>query len=405
MLASAGIGSSDVLTKFTEFIRFSSELGCLDGREILESGEYRRRTSPSFTQYLRSEDELRLIVGSRVLGETRYNADGKLDVIRWARPQNDGPALRALTTIRYFSQYELDAETKLLGEGLLHADLDYTARHSDDLCFDPWEEESGRHYYTQLVQSVALQNGAMWVNKAGDTARAERYLLASAKLRDRLDRHWSAQKGHYLSRLDVRNGSPDKLLDISTLLGVLHAGLVGGAHSILDPRVHATWFALEQLFDATYEINRDSPPGFGPAMGRYHGDVYYSGGAYYFSTLGAAELYFRLAATVDGGARIPVSEVNAPFLDQLINQSTHRGFLPSDDSQRAQLVEALVARGDAMMATVRRYTPASGDLSEQFDRITGEQVSAKRLTWSYAAFLTAFAARGQIGMVRGGCSK
>ena len=31
-------------------------------------------------------------------------------------------------------------------------------------------------------------------------------------------------------------------------------------------------------------------------MGRYAGDVYYSGGAYYFSTLGAAEFCFRAAA-------------------------------------------------------------------------------------------------------------
>jgi len=33
----------------------------------------------------------------------------------------------------------------------------------------------------------------------------------------------------------------------------------------------------------------------GTAMGRYAGDVYYSGGAYYFSTLAAAEFCFRAA--------------------------------------------------------------------------------------------------------------
>ena len=36
-------------------------------------------------------------------------------------------------------------------------------------------------------------------------------------------------------------------------------------------------------------------------------------------------------------------------------------------------------RGDAYLATVRAYTPASGDLSEQFDQRSGAQTSAKQL--------------------------
>jgi glucoamylase len=45
------------------------------------------------------------------------------------------------------------------------------------------------------------------------------------------------------------------------------------------------------------------------------------------------------------------------------------------------------------MATVRAYTPASGELSEQFDQDTGAQTSAKSLAWSHAAFITAAASR------------
>jgi glucoamylase len=83
-------------------------------------------------------------------------------------------------------------------------------------------------------------------------------------------------------------------------------------------------------------------------MGRYKGDVYYSGGAYYFSTLAAAEFCFRAG---------------------------------------------LPERGDAFLATVRAFTPPGGDLSEQFDQKTGEQTSAKHLAWSYAAFISCIAAR------------
>jgi glucoamylase len=104
-------------------------------------------------------------------------------------------------------------------------------------------------------------------------------------------------------------------------------------------------------------------------MGRYAGDVYYSGGAYYFSTLAAAEFCFRAAARAPGtrslGARSPATR-------------------------------DLTARGDAFLETVRAYTPPSGDLSEQFDQHTGVQRSAQQLAWSYAAFISCTQARRQV---------
>jgi glucoamylase len=51
------------------------------------------------------------------------------------------------------------------------------------------------------------------------------------------------------------------------------------------------------------------------------------------------------------------------------------------------------ARGDAFLQTVRAFTPATGELSEQFDRTSGQQTSAKELAWSYAAFISCIAAR------------
>jgi len=45
------------------------------------------------------------------------------------------------------------------------------------------------------------------------------------------------------------------------------------------------------------------------------------------------------------------------------------------------------------LQTVRAFTPANGDLSEQFDQRTGAQRSAQQLAWSYAAFITCARAR------------
>ena len=38
---------------------------------------------------------------------------------------------------------------------------------------------------------------------------------------------------------------------------------------------------------------------------------------------------------------------------------------------------------------MQEYTPTNGSLSEQFTRENGTPISARDLTWSYAAFLTA----------------
>jgi glucoamylase len=148
-----------------------------------------------------------------------------------------------------------------------------------------------------------------------------------------------------------------KELDIAVILAAIHAGGAPGAHGVDDPRLHATLAQLDAHFDAAYPINRGRAPGTGPALGRYPGDVYYAGGAYFFSTLGAAEFCYRAAAA--GGA----------------------------DSA------AWLARGDGYLRTVRAYTPASGDLAEQFDQRDGRPASARHLAWSYAAFVSCAAAR------------
>ena len=122
-------------------------------------------------------------------------------------------------------------------------------------------------------------------------------------------------------------------------------------------------------------------------MGRYANDVYYSGGAYFFATLGAAEFYFRLAAALLSGAEMPVTDANKRFRRRLV--------AAEGEAKSRSLATAAIERGDGFMRTVRAFTPAAGDLSEQFDRTTGAQTSAKHLSWSYAAFITAAASRAQ----------
>jgi glucoamylase len=377
--------------KFVDFLRFSQGLTALEGRALVDA-RYRERVTPSLLQYVRDPAELTEVDGERVLGEPRFNPDGTLDILRWARPQNDGPASRALTLLRWRGTVAArDDPAQQLIYALLTRDLAYTERHHGTPCFDIWEEALCHPYYTRLVQCAALREGAAWARELGDASIAARYAIAADELDQKLAGYWSAARGHYLSREEPGTIAPAKALDSASILAVLHAGYAAGPHSILDPRVHATALQLEQLFESRYAINRQRPAGCAPALGRYEGDVYFGGGAWYVVTLAFAELHFRLAEAVARGAALHCTPDNAAFLAHAGWAAQHPSAL--DAARRTALHRGLVERGDAFLATVRRFTPGNGALSEQFDASTGEQLSAKHLSWSYAAFVTATAAR------------
>jgi glucoamylase len=362
-----------------EFVEFNRSLRDLDGRELVRNGRFREKVQPSFLQYVRPDAEIAAVFGGPVLAEARLNPDGTLDFTRWARPQNDGPALEVLALTRWRNaQPDLDDALQAAMLELVSGDLDFIRARVSERCFDIWEEESGYHYYTQLVQAEALARGAEWLEEAGNAALARACCSVAGELAPSLDAFWSARDGYIRSRTDVAGGAPEKALDISVILGVLHAGRKEGAHSVLDPRAQATLTTLEDVFDGEYAINRNRSPEGGPAMGRYANDAYFGGNPWYLATLAAAEFYFTLAIALKSGAQLVEAAENARFCERLGGENP---------------AKAAFERGDTFIRTVQAYTPAEGDLSEQFDRTTGAQASAKHLAWSYAAFITAAASR------------
>ncbi len=329
---------------FADFARFSLDLNSLDGREFLKRGRYREGVRREARRFLRREAEIRALVGDKLLGEPRFNPDGTIDILRWSRPQYDGPALRALACLRYLAAGGPPIEEVLR---LLRQDLDFTLRHAGRRCIGPWEEagQNLHHYAVALAQLGALVHGSALMS-------GPERLAAEKRLRAGLDRHWSEPHQVYAAMRPASAASAEDLVDAATLIAVLDADLPSGAHSAEDPRVEATQAAIERLFARELAINRRLPAGAAPALGRSRGDRYFGGGAWYVATLAAAGLYYRRAQC------------------------------------RAQERAALIRRGDAFMARVRALTPEDGSLSEQVDRTTGQPSSARHLTWSYAAFLS-----------------
>jgi glucoamylase len=315
---------------FDDFVRFSLDLMKLDGRAM--PADWRSGAGPEFRKFLRKDMEA--AHGGAILSETRVNPDGTLDITDWPRPQHDGPALRALTVLRWGAQ-SADAIA------LLRADLDFVLRHARKPCFDIWEEELGLHYYVLCVCEAALREGGLWLAQH-DADQASVFRAEAAVLAQMLEDYWLAPDGFVRSRV-VAKGRSAKELDIAVILAANHAGAPQSA------QLTATLDKLAAMFNSAYAINRNRPGA--PAMGRYAGDSYYAGGAYYFSTLGAAEFCYRSGA---------------------------------------------LARGDAFLETVRRFAPEDGTLPEQFDQGTGAPASARDLAWSHAAFLSCISSRQEI---------
>jgi glucoamylase len=352
----------DARGHFSDFVNFGLSLRTLDGRALVRAPEWRNAIAADYRQFVRSDADLANAHGDAIFAETRVNPDGTVDISGWPRPQNDGPALRALSLLRWLERVPVPAAVRTAADTLLRADLEFVQKHWRESCFDIWEEERGFHYYTLRVAAAALEAGAGWWERQGESGNALTSRRDADAILVTLDGYWREDAQFYRSRVLESGAVSSKELDISVILAALHAAGAGAGagagatHSVQDPRMHATLARLEALFGADYAINRNLAVGSAPAMGRYAGDVYFSGGAYYFSTLGAAEFCYRAA-------------------------------------QHSRQPKPLCEHGDAFLETVRRFTPSSGDLSEQFDQNTGVQRSAQQLAWSHAAFISCAAAR------------
>ncbi len=327
------------------------------------------------------------------LGEPRFNVDGSAYNGPWSRPQNDGPALRILTL--------LSGPSSSIVKAIIHTDLGYLLSHSQDSSFDLWEELRGDHFYTRIVQLAAITKvlGHPELYDQTQAANIESVILL---LQNELDSHWLQEKKYMratLNRIEGAEAYKHTDLDSAVILGVLHASLDSEKFSVRDDRILSTATALEEAFQAAYEIN-NTQISAAPAIGRYTDDVYFGGNPWCITTFAFAELNYRLSHSLQNNSRYLVTDLNQKFLNEALSAipaDSEALILGINLSEKplllAKIVNGLKARGDLYMQRIRLNTPVGGELSEQFNRKNGAQLSAKNLTWSYASFLTAVQAR------------
>ncbi len=301
--------------------------------------------------------------------------------------QSDGPALRVLA-VRAATPM-VDGGTAAVAHDVVAADVAFLLDTYEQPTTNLWEEHSGQSFFARSVQLRCFQELAAENATGGRSADVDK---AITWLTEALAAHWDGTIYRSLLDSDAGDGY-DPNIDIL-------CAAIYGATPCTDPKLLATAARLRAIWaDPTspwaYPINAaDTRLGLGPLLGRYPDD-HYDGDTgdknspgrhpWALATCNFAELYYRVAASINDTGVVPVDDVSAPFFTQV-------GVTTATAATDASAV--LRTAGDAMLNAVI-YHSDHLELSEQFDGVTGYEKSVRDLTWSYAAFLSALRARAK----------
>ncbi|KZF26424.1 glycoside hydrolase family 15 protein [Xylona heveae TC161] len=350
------------------------------------------------------------------LGEPKFNLDNSIFTGPWGRPQNDGPATRAITLMEFSYAYLASGGSKQTVREKLYdsnnypkvapmiRDLQFVATNWSSPSFDLWEEEPSDHFYTRMVQRRALVMGSQFASFMGDSALSKTLSDAAAALSATLSQFWDPLRQLILYEYGPVMRGKSSYKDIAVVLGVLHGYAGDGVYSYTNDQVLVSAYQIATSFldvfpiatSATKDANGNP---LGIAVGRYPEDVYDGvstslGNPWYLATSAMAELLYRASIEFATSTSITVTTTSLPFwkyfaADVNVSTTTYHIW----DPQFYELLAALQGWGDAFLRRVKYHTPSNGHLTEEFNRVTGQPQGAADLTWSYAALLTASFAR------------
>lgn len=116
------------------------------------------------------------------------------------------------------------------------------------------------------------------------------------------------------------------------------------------------------------------------------------GNPWYIATSAAAEQLYYALATWDKLGKLSIDEISLAFFQDIVD-SVATGTFESGSDNYKKITDAVRTLADGYLSIVQQYTPEGGAMAEQFTKTDGTPTSATDLTWSYAALLTAKAAR------------
>jgi glucoamylase len=345
---------------------------------------------------------------SKGLGEPKFGWDASAFNEDWGRPQNDGPALRAISYINLSNLLiEEGNEAEALKEiyPLIKKDLLYVTENWPKPCFDLWEEVYDQHFYTLLVQRKALKLGeklAAYYSLSNDELIYKKQIYA---IENKLKEHWNHKLNlimpsiprpdddRWANTSKEKRNSKTSHLDASILLAINHGAHNDNFLAANDSKVLSTVYHFISYYKKNFEINHNSKPGI--ALGRYPEDIYNGtdnkkAGAWFLITSGLSEFYSKLRKKLIKTKHIRIDDLNLDFYTYILGSTALKPgtLIPSKSRLFQNMLSKIKQKAEDQMTRVYAHSN-KGHMSEQLDQKTGYQMSATDLTWSYAALLSA----------------
>lgn len=342
------------------------------------ASDFKQQLRHRIFDYLDFSTYIQNSVADGNLGEPKFYVDGQLFREPWGRPQNDGPALRAISLISWSNILIAEGREDLVLQKLYNShlpatspikkDLEYVSHHWQEPSYDIWEEVKGTHFYTLMVDRKALLQGAKLAHHFNDHAAGDWYTYQARQIELTLQHFWDSEHGYFKATIHRVAGIDYKTsnLDSAVILGLLHGNMNDGFLAWDNPKVRATLQQLIATFAMLYPINQTNIPGI--AIGRYPedryaGDNFNGGNPWPVCTFAMAEALYQYGYLLEAHGQ------------------------PSQD---------IVQKAHSFVERVHYHAYDDGALDEQINRDTGYMTSAKDLSWNYAALLsTRRAALGQ----------
>ncbi|TIA56047.1 extracellular glucoamylase protein [Aureobasidium pullulans] len=356
---------------------------------------------PLIQQYISAQANLQQVnnpsggLCSGGLAEPKFEVNLTPFTGAWGRPQRDGPALRATAMIAYSRYLIANGNTTTVNNiiwPIVQNDLSYVTQYWNQTGFDLWEEINSSSFFTTAVQYRALIEGnnlATQLGKSCPNCVSQAPLVLCF-----LQSYWT---GSY-ALSNTGGGRSGK--DANSILTSIHifdpaASCDSITFQPCSDKALANHKVVTDSFRSIYNINKGIAQGSGVAVGRYPEDSYYNGNPWYLNTFAAAEQLYDAIYQWKKIGSISITSISLPFFKDVYSSATV-GTYASSTTTFTSIVNAVQTYADSYMSIAQKYTPQSGALAEQYNRADGTPLSAADLTWSYAAFLTAYNARANV---------
>ena len=330
------------------------------------------------------------------LGEPKFYINETAFEGNWGRPQRDGPALRATAMIAYaktlVAANQTDAVVNVIWP-VVRNDLNYVAQYWNETGFDLWEEVDGSSFWTTAVQHRALVEGARFATSIGKTCSDCE--LEAPSILCFLQDYWNGNS--VISNINLQGNYGRSGLDCNSVLTSIHtydpsAPCDNTTFQPCSSYALSNHHAYVESFRNLYPLNSGTNASSAVAVGRYPEDVYYGGNPWFLCTSAAAEQLYSALHQWNISGSISVDSLSSSFFTALV-PDVAAGIYASSSSQYATLTSAVKSYADGFASIVQKHIMNNGSLSEQFSKYDGFSLSARDLTWSYAAFLTMANAR------------